>query len=196
MRSALIQALAFGVYPAWLLAGLADWWCHRRTAIAQTSGVRETLLHLLMVTQLGLAISAGLLLRINALVLALMLVLVLLHHLTAVLDTVHAASRRTITPLEQHVHSFLDLMPPVALAIVALLHLEQWQALFGLARVPADFALAWKDPPLPRTVIATVFISAALAAVLPYAEELRRGLRELRPASQSCRAETRRRDHP
>jgi len=177
MRTALIQMLAFGIYPTWLLAGLADWWCHRRSAIAQTSGAGEYLLHLLMLAQLGLAICAGLLLHINALVLALILTLWVLHHLTAVIDTVYASSRRSISPLEQHVHSLLELLPLFALAIVVLLHLEQWKALFGIGTEPADFTLGWKQTPLPTTVIAGVLVSAFLVAVLPYLEELQRSRR-------------------
>ena len=33
--------LMYGVMPLWIVAGLADWWCHRRTGIERTSGLRR-----------------------------------------------------------------------------------------------------------------------------------------------------------
>ena len=34
-------ALEGSVLPVWIVAGLADWWCHRRTDIEHTSGATE-----------------------------------------------------------------------------------------------------------------------------------------------------------
>lgn len=36
--------LLWGVLPLWLAAGVADWWCHRRSDLAHTAGVPEALL--------------------------------------------------------------------------------------------------------------------------------------------------------
>ena len=41
----------------------ADWTCHLRTGIAQTSGLKENLLHLLMFTEIGVGIEAVVLLE-------------------------------------------------------------------------------------------------------------------------------------
>jgi hypothetical protein len=49
----------------WLLAGVADWACHRRTGLERTTGVKESLLHLLMIAQVGLGVLAVLFLEIN-----------------------------------------------------------------------------------------------------------------------------------
>jgi hypothetical protein len=40
--------LLYFIMPLWFAAGLADYLCHRATGIAQTSGWKESLLHLLM----------------------------------------------------------------------------------------------------------------------------------------------------
>lgn len=40
--------IQYFVIPLWLTAGLTDWWCHRRTDIEHTTGLKETGIHLLM----------------------------------------------------------------------------------------------------------------------------------------------------
>ena len=55
-----------GVMPLWILAGLADWWCHRRTAIERTSGLRENLFHWLLFAEAGVALGAVAVLDVNA----------------------------------------------------------------------------------------------------------------------------------
>ena len=39
------RALQWFVMPVWIGAGLADWWCHRRTDIERTAGTRESAIH-------------------------------------------------------------------------------------------------------------------------------------------------------
>src|SRR4051794_20746916 len=65
--------LLYFILPLWIAAGLSDYLLHRRTQIAHTSGTKESLLHLLQLTEAGLPVLMGLLLEINALVLLLML---------------------------------------------------------------------------------------------------------------------------
>ena len=67
--------LAYVAFPLWVAAGFADWICHLRTGIAQTSGLKENLLHLLMFAEISVGIAAVVLLEINAAVLMLVLVL-------------------------------------------------------------------------------------------------------------------------
>ena len=42
-------------YALWLLAGLADFHCHRRAGLTVTSGVTEARVHLVQIGLLGLA---------------------------------------------------------------------------------------------------------------------------------------------
>ena len=50
MNSAELVLMA-GVIPLWIVAGLADWWCHRRTAIERTGGRIETAFHWVLFTE-------------------------------------------------------------------------------------------------------------------------------------------------
>lgn len=64
------QLLVWAVLPLWFIAGVADWACHRATAIECTSGTRESALHLLMLAEPGVPLLAALVFEVNALVLA------------------------------------------------------------------------------------------------------------------------------
>ncbi len=66
--------------PAWLLAGLADWWCHRRAYIEQNGGVKESLIHLVLSAQAAVAIMPAL--EINAASIANIGVMFVAHELT------------------------------------------------------------------------------------------------------------------
>lgn len=41
------------IVPLWLLVGLGDWLCHRLTHIERNAGAKESLLHLLMLVEIG-----------------------------------------------------------------------------------------------------------------------------------------------
>jgi hypothetical protein len=53
-----------------------------------------------------------------------------------------------VTPIEQHVHSFLEVLPLTAALFVVSRHWTQFEVLFGADPDPADFSLAWKNTPL------------------------------------------------
>jgi hypothetical protein len=76
--------LMYVVVPGWFLAGVADYLCHRASRIEHTSGVAETLLHLLQFGLVGMPLLAALFLEINAAVLLIMLAGLVLHQATAV----------------------------------------------------------------------------------------------------------------
>ena len=169
--------LLYLVLPLWILAGTADWLFHRRQRIECNAGVKESVLHLLMFVEIAVPVLACLLLDINALVFALMLAAFALHEATSLWDVSYAASRRRVPPLEQHVHSFLEILPLTAGLLVAVLHWPQALALFGAGPEPARWDLAWKRPALPPAYVAAVIAAAALLAGLPFLEELQRTLR-------------------
>lgn len=177
MTDPALAVLLYFILPLWFVAGLADWLCHRATRIEATAGAKESLIHLLMFAEIGVPLLAALFLEINALVIALMIVAFLAHEATALWDVSYAVTRREVTPFEQHVHSFLEMLPLMATAFVAVLHWPQVLALFGLGPEPARFDLTWKQEPLPVAYIAAVLIAALLFELLPYLEELWRGLR-------------------
>ncbi|ALV04972.1 diguanylate cyclase [Roseateles depolymerans] len=169
--------LLYFILPLWLLAGVADWFCHRAARIEQTTGAKESLIHLLMFVEVGLPVLACLFLRINALVIAVMVVCFFIHELTALWDVSYATTARVVTVLEQHVHSFLEMIPLMAIIAVVALHWPQAMALVGVGPEAADFSLAWKDTPLPTAYLATILLVILFFEILPYLEELWRGWR-------------------
>ena len=169
--------LMYFVLPLWLAAGVADYLCHRATNIATTSGPKESLLHLLQFVEVGVPLLAAIFLEINALILVLMIVAFLLHEATALWDVSYTTGKREITPIEQHVHSFLEMLPLMGLVMVAVLHWGQFLALFGLGSEPARFTLALKPEPLPWTYVISLLAAVLVFEVLPFGEELIRGLR-------------------
>jgi hypothetical protein len=169
--------LLYFILPLWLAAGFADYLCHRATHIETTSGYKESLLHLLMFAEIAVPVLAALFFEINSLVILLMIAGFIAHEVTALWDVSYAIDKRKVTPIEQHVHSFLEMLPLMSMIIVIILHWPQFLALFGAGPETAHFTLALKPEPLPWTYV-SAFLAAVLAfELLPYAKELVRGLR-------------------
>jgi len=169
--------LLYGLLPVWLLAGLADWWLHRMQRIELTAGWRESLLHVAMVIELGVAVVLVLLLEVNAVVLALLLTACIVHEITLWSDLRYAAARRRIPVVEQWVHGWQIVLPWAGLALLAVMHADQALALVGFAGRAGDWQLRPKVPPLPPGQIASVLTAAALLVATPFAEELLRAWR-------------------
>ncbi|NOV22619.1 diguanylate cyclase [Cupriavidus necator] len=169
--------LMYGLVPLWLLAGLGDWLCHRATQIERNAGVAESLLHMLMLAEVGLPLLLVLFLEVNALVIAVVLAALVVHEVTAWWDVHYASTRRHIAPVEQHMHSLLEVLPLAAASYVVVLHWDQFLALFGRGTEPARLALALKAEPLPPVYLAGLLVAVVLLAGLPYLEELWRCVR-------------------
>ncbi|CAG2135150.1 hypothetical protein LMG19282_01037 [Cupriavidus campinensis] len=180
--------LMYGLIPLWILAGLGDWWFHRRQRIEINAGVRESVMHSLMMVQVGVPVLLVLFFEVNALLFAIMIAGVVVHAVTAWFDVRYAVSRRTVPPNEQHVHSLLEMLPVTAVAMLAAAHWDQFLALFGAAAEPPSLTLTPKRDPLPPLYLMGLFAALGLLVVLPYAEELLRCLRaqaaRARPVAQ------------
>lgn len=172
--------LLYFIMPVWFLAGAADWLCHRATDIEHTTGPKESLIHLLMFAEIALPLLACLFLEINAAIFLLMILAFLAHEATALWDVSYAVPRRYVSPIEQHVHSFLEMIPLMAGVIVAVQHWGQLLALFGLGPETARFVLTLKSEPMPIVYIVLVLAAALFLELLPYLEELWRGVRSAR----------------
>jgi hypothetical protein len=179
--------LMYFVLPVWLAAGFADYCCHRVASIESTSGWKESLLHLLMFVEMAIPTLAAIFLEINALIIAIMIVSLIAHEATAIWDVSYAYRTREVTPTEQHVHSFLEMLPLTGLLIVVTIHWQQFLALFGLGTEGAAWTLHLKQPPLPWLYVSVILSLVLLFEVLPYLEELWRGIKARdreRPASE------------
>jgi hypothetical protein len=179
LRSLLWQLLAWGVFPAWLAAGAADWLCHRRSFIERTSGPHESFFHLALYVQIAVPIMLALWFEINATMLVLMAVCVIAHMITSWCDTVFAQPRRQIAPIEQHVHSWLDMLPLFALLIVVALHTDE------LLRPRWHLGLRTPSMAPALQVGIALALVAGLAMII---EELLRGLRASRLSANSPQA--------
>jgi hypothetical protein len=146
LQTALWNVLGFGLLPLWLAAGGADWLCHRRTHIERTSGPGESLFHVALFLQIAVPALLALWLEITAAMLVLMLAGVLAHMLTSWWDTRFAQPRRLLAPIEQQVHSWLEMLPVFALVIVVLLHareLVEPRWIFAPREIPAPLGWRW-----------------------------------------------------
>jgi hypothetical protein len=195
----------FFLVPLWLLAGFADWYCHYKARIEHSSGAAESYIHILMLVEMGVVALAALFFEINALIILLGIIAFLLHEATALWDVSFAMRYRKISAFEQHVHSFLEIIPLLALSCMILLHWNQFLVLVGSNTEPADFALRLKSQPLPVSYIVILLIAIALLQILPYMQELVRSLASRRErnrllgnsaASRSVRYGTAQRSDP
>lgn len=165
-------ALLYVAVPLWLGAGLADWYHHRTTNIETTAGARESALHALMLAEAGLPALMGLFLEVNAGVLLAAYSALAAHELTAFWDVAYAETRRRVTPSEQHAHSFLEVVPIMAVSFLTVLHWDQARALVGAGSGRPEFALRPKRRPLSPRYVGGLLAAIVACGVLPYAEEL------------------------
>jgi hypothetical protein len=169
--------LMMGLAPVWLLAGLADYACHRHQRIEHNASVKESALHLLMLAELGVGLLVALFLELTAAAYAVMLAACVAHELTTWIDLAYAESKRRIPWYEQWVHGLQQALPWVGLLMLMLFNAPQALALFGLGSASADGSLRWKEQPLPAPWV-VAFLAASLVLVwLPFLEEFRRCLR-------------------
>ena len=170
--------LMYGVVPLWIASGIADWACHRSTAIERTSGLRENLLHWLLLAEGGLVLLAVALFEVDAAVLLIAFGGFLAHELTTYLELRYTVEKRKVRPVEQMVHSFMELMPLVILALLAVIQWDQVLALFD-AGTP-DFGLRLKAEPWQPAYLAATGLAVLVLNVLPMVEETIRCLRARR----------------
>jgi hypothetical protein len=181
VASLLQNFLLYAVIPAWLCAGLADWACHRATDIESTGGTKESLLHVAQLSEVGLPLLAALFFEINALVIAAMIGGLLLHQATATWDVRWANATRTIPPVEQHVHSVLEMAPVMVFAGFAILN---WPAVHDLMQGHLSLSFTLKEQPLPTAYLTALTLAVLAMGVVPYGEELLRCLRAGRSRSR------------
>ena len=160
--------LMFGLLPVWLLAGFADYLCHRFERIELSAGLPETLLHLLMVGELGIGVVAALLLDINAGVLVLIFACCLAHEVTIWVDLSYASARRRIPPFEQWVHALQFSLPWAGFVGLVLLYHDQALAAVGFGQAAADWSVRWKNPPLPLWYLVSAVLAALGLVVVPF----------------------------
>ena len=158
--------LAYGAYLVWLSAGLGDFLCHWRTDLPHTSGVAESATHLVQLGLLAAAVVLVLAFEVGPTSALLLLALVIAHAAVGYLDTrIAFDKRRVLLPIEQHLHSVLDMAPIVALAWVVI---STWPA-----ATRSDWPLQSRQHALPVVVWLAVLVPAAVLCVGPALIEFR-----------------------
>jgi hypothetical protein len=150
-----------------------DWYCHRRTHIEEpeNGSATESLVHSAMFAEAGLPLLLAVAFEMNPLVVSLMTGSALAHEATAMADVrVALNSKRHVSQWEQHIHSFLEVMPFCVVPLMILLH-EPTTSEWRLSR--RSSALSKRDLTLAAGCI-------TFAGILPYAEELQRCVKHTR----------------
>jgi hypothetical protein len=150
--------LMYAVLPLLIVAGFVDWLCHRATDIESTSGLRENIVHWLMFGQVGAGIAAVILFEVNTTIVLWVGFVFLVHEVTVWMELRYTVDLREVRPVEQVTHSFMEMLPLVAFAL-----------LFVIA-APGD-GLRPRRAPLPEGYILYAGIGVLLFNVLPLAEE-------------------------
>jgi hypothetical protein len=160
------------LFPLWLLAGVGDYLCHRRTRIELNSGRYESMLHLAEALQLALPLLAVLFLRINALVLAVVMATMVVHTATAYWDLHYTTGKRFIPAIEQVVHAVLLLVPLFSAALLAMMYWTEFLTLLGLERTPDAWAVQLKPDPVRPAYLGLILGCTFVLNFLPLLEEV------------------------
>jgi hypothetical protein len=161
---------------------------HRRTRIDRTSGLGESAIHALMMAEISVPLMLTLLCEVNPLLLGISTAAAGVHEATAIWDVRAAVDGgREVRPAEQHIHSFLESLPFMAVSALLCLHWDQvadaWQGKAG----PAAWRLRLRRKRLPAGYLAAVLAGVTSLIAAPYAEELWRCAR-VRPGIASRRS--------
>jgi hypothetical protein len=157
--------------PLWMFMGFADYLCHRATYIERTSGLKESLLHALMLVEMSVPVLLCLYFEVTALVLVLMVFAFFVHEATSLWDIAYAQDKRQIWLVEAHIHSYLAVLPFMMGSIVICLNWGQWLSLFGMGSETPRFELEWKSPQFSVAYHVALNVLLFFLLVMPYAEE-------------------------
>jgi hypothetical protein len=172
------------VRAAWFVSAVADWRQRRRADIEHTAGARESLLHALMMVEVGVPVVA-LLCEVDPLVLTIMLAAAAAHEATGLWDAKTAEdSGRSVSVLEQHIYSFVVSLPLMSGAAVACLHWDHVQTLLGGTRQPGAWRLRLKRHRPPGGYLAAIGAEIVGLIAVPYGEELLRCMRASRRSAR------------
>ena len=161
--------LLYCILPLWLAAGTADALCHRWADLPSNAGVQESLMHIAQLIEGAAIVLCALFLAINAFTICAMAALIVAHEFTVYCDLRYASGNRVITPIEQMVHSVLEMAPLMGFATVCLAHRDALASIFSEI---GNFSMALREPPMPAPTIIAVLLLCLLFGVAPYALEL------------------------
>jgi hypothetical protein len=168
VRFTLYHLLAFGFYPVWLLAGAGDYLCHRRSNIERTSGYVEGLYHVAQFATIAVIVLWIAFFAASMAVFAIVAASGIAHLLLSYFDVRYTERLRYISPFEQHIHAFLDVIPLAAIAVWVVLEWSQGRE---------SWSIALREPMLSATQITLLLVSVCVVAGGPILEEFVRTMR-------------------
>jgi hypothetical protein len=168
------NVLLYGVLPLWIVPGFLDYVFHRKSSIETTSGTHESMIHAMQMSSIGIPTLMALFLEVNAAVIATTIAATAIHEALTLWDISYAEPLRRPEPNEQHVHSFLEVLPVMALSSLLSLHPGQTAALFGRGNEAPVWRLRFKRPALSGRYVASIMGAVAALLIAPYGEELLR----------------------
>jgi hypothetical protein len=148
--------LLYVLLPVWFVPAVLDYLMHRRSHIEGTAGPRESLVHSVMMAEIGVPTWIGLLCEVSPGMLAAMAAAAVVHDATAILDARTAVrGGRQLSPVEMNIHSFLEALPFTALGVLCCLH---WDELRELTSRPSRrwWRMELKHEPLPPRYLAGI----------------------------------------
>lgn len=166
--AAIDKLLLGGVFPAWLLAGVLDWYWHKQSDIEHTAGAPESIMHLLMGMQAGATFTIATFFRPNTLTVSAAMAAAILHHVTTLCDVFYAMPQRKLPEAERHTHSFLEVLPYVIAGLLAV------------RPKAASRAIPLRESLPSRAALTAVFASAGVVGFGPHIQELIRCVRARR----------------
>lgn len=174
---AMRRMLLFAFLPAWLVPGILDWYYHRKTKIEENSSTRESLTHSAMFASVAMPLTFALLFEIDGFILTSAALAAALHEALTIYDVSYANGRRYTPPAEQHVHSFLEVMPMIGAVLLFSTHPRAAANLVKNPRSAIVPAFRRKRHPVPPAYLAAYYSAVMALIVIPYAEEFIRCLR-------------------
>lgn len=165
------------ILPAWVIPGYGDYLCHKRSKIETTSGTLESITHSLMMGSIAVPTLLSLLFEINALTLTVSAGSTIFHELVVLWDVSYASTRRPPNVTEQHLHSFLEVLPILTFSFLMCLRPNQAASLLGLGPEKPDFTIRPKAEPPSPVYVAALLLLVTTTIGIPYAEELLRCMR-------------------
>jgi hypothetical protein len=177
VKEATRRFMLYVLLPLWMVPGFGDYLSHRTSDIEHTSGTHESLTHGLMIASTGAGIAVGLFCEIEKTAIAVMAAMAGLHEAVVLWDVAYAVKRRPPSATEQHLHSFLEVLPFTALAFMCCLHPDAVAELAGRRPSSGGFGLRLRSRQESPLYLAAIFALSSLCLVIPYAEEFGRCIR-------------------
>jgi hypothetical protein len=124
-----------------------------------------------MLASAGMGLTAALFCELNETVLAIMTASAVAHEAIVLWDVRYAAALRPPSSTEQHLHSFLEVLPFTGLAFTMCLHPDDLAVMLGRGSRPFRLRLEPKRHPPGPLYGAAVMVLASALLVVPHLEE-------------------------